>query len=652
MTEVPSQKDPGAPSATSAKPASGGTSTPAETKKRKSRAVAESRPQAPAPHSTGHSLPIQLPFLEKIKQRHVGRVAILYLVVGYLVLEVFGVFVHLLALPEWVGRGVVIVVALGFPVALLFAWAYEITPEGIKPSDQVEPKLSNSKQTGKRLDFAIMALMAVALTYFIVDKFWLSKRITQVAVASTAPVKGAPATFAPPPHSIAVLPFVNMSGDKEQEYFSEGLTEEVLNSLARLNELQVAARTSSFSFQGEHPDIATVAHKLNVGAVLEGSVRRAGHTVRITTQLVNGITGFHLWSQTYDRDLGDVLKLQTEIADAVASALKVTLLGDVAAKIELGGTRNPEAFDAYLRATKAYYERQDVKELHGAVALYTESIRLDPNYALAYADRSLALATFARNWAKGTAVRASRDKAQADANKAIVLAPELAEAHLALASVFEDSLEFTSASPEYERARALAPGNARVLGDYGQFAVAMGHTESGLLAAHRAVELDPLNPNVHTALGRSLLIARRYEESILAMKNAKVLAPNDGHVNALLGLAYYYSGNLQSARAACEESTDELNKGFCLAMVYEKLGRHADAESVFANLRGRWGEDFSVFYGMIYAVWGDNARALDCLETAMGHRDAYLVAVKTAPLGSLRKEPRFQAIEKALKFPD
>ncbi len=169
------------------------------------------------------------------------------------------------------------------------------------------------------------------------------------------PVQTAPggvASFSPPPHSIAVLPFVNMSGDQEQEYFSEGLTEELLNSLARVNELQVAARTSSFSFQGQHPDIVTVAHRLNVGAVLEGSVRRSAHTVRITAQLVNGVTGFHLWSQTYDRDLGDVLKLQTEIANDVAAALKVTLLGDVTAKVELGGTRNPAAFDAYLRAKK------------------------------------------------------------------------------------------------------------------------------------------------------------------------------------------------------------------------------------------------------------------------------------------------------------
>src|SRR4029077_10858933 len=177
--------------------------------------------------------------------------------------------------------------------------------------------------------------------YFAIERPWVSKPAVSAA-------------FAPPPHSIAVLPFVNLSGDKAQEYFSDGLTEESLNSLAQINDLQVAARTSAFSFKGTNTDIGTIARKLNVGAVLEGSVRRSANTLRITAQLINAVTGFHLWSKSYDRDLGDVLKLQSEIATSVASALKVTLLGDVAARVELGGTRNLAAFDAYLRGAKAY----------------------------------------------------------------------------------------------------------------------------------------------------------------------------------------------------------------------------------------------------------------------------------------------------------
>src|SRR6266481_1178262 len=239
----------------------------------------------------------------------------------------------------------------------------------------------------------VVGLLILVMGYFVVDKFVLPKRSVP---AAEAPVT-APA-FNPPAHSIAVLPFTNMSGDKGQDYFSDGLSEELLNSLARISELQVAARTSSFYFKGEHADLQTIAHKLNVASVLEGSVRRAGHKIRITAQLNNAITGFHLWSQTYDRDLSDVLALQMEIANAVASALKVALLGDVAAKIEAGGTRDPAAFDAYLRASKAYREYQNDKDVQAAIAGYTEAIRLDPEYALAYADRSLAFSTFATNF--------------------------------------------------------------------------------------------------------------------------------------------------------------------------------------------------------------------------------------------------------------
>ena len=329
---------------------------------------------------------------------------------------------------------------------------------------------------------------------------------TLAAPAAPSPAS-AVAAFAPPPHSIAVLPFVNLSGDKEQEYFSDGLTEELLNSLAEIDGLQVAARTSSFSFKGKHPDIATVARKLNVGAVLEGSVRRSANTIRITAQLINAVTGFHLWSKTYDRDLGDVLKLQTEIATAVASAMKVTLLGDVAAKVELGGTRNPAAFDAYLRGAKADNSMRDTKDLPVAIAAYTEAIRLDPRYALAFAARSIALSDVAGEAATREAVREGFDKALADAHQALALAPDLAEAHLALAYVSEQaSLDFAQASEAYERAVALAPGNAQVLRLSGEFAALMGHFDAGIAAARRAVVLDPLARESHARLGQVLYV--------------------------------------------------------------------------------------------------------------------------------------------------
>src|SRR5438309_2318936 len=348
------------------------------------------------PHA--HHPLLRFRVFEQLKQRNVFRVALLYLVVCWLILDPVHVVFHMLDVPIWADRLVIMLMAVGFPAVVIFAWVYEITPEGLKPTVEVPHGQSIRKLTGRRLDRAIIAVLGVALAYFIVDKFWISKHVAPSQPVTSAAQEAPPRTsalptpaapFGPPPHSIAVLPFINLSGDQEQEYFSDGLTEELLNSLAEINELQVAARTSAFSFKGKDNDIGTIARKLNVATVLEGSVRRGGQKIRITAQLNNAVTGFHVWSQTYDRNLSDVLVVQTEIANAVASALKVTLLGDVAAKVEVGGTRNPAAFDAYLRASKLYREFQNDKDLEAVIAGYTEAIRLDPQYALAYADRSL-----------------------------------------------------------------------------------------------------------------------------------------------------------------------------------------------------------------------------------------------------------------------
>ena len=498
-------------------------------------------------------------------------------------------------------------------------------------------------------------VVVVALGYIVANRLVLSKRGAEVGAVLRSAAQSAPATaFNPPPHSIAVLPFVNMSGDKEQEYFSDGLTEELLNSLAEINELQVAARTSSFYFKGKDVDLGTVAHKLNVGAVLEGSVRRSAHTIRITAQLINAVTGFHLWSKTYDRDLGDVLKLQTEIATAVARALKVTLLGDVAAKVELGGTRNPDAFDAYLRGAKAYSSRHEAKDIPAAIAAYTEAIRLDPHYALAFAARSIALAAVAGEAATKAAMREGFDKAQEDARQALALAPDLAQAHLASANVSElGTLDFTQANDAYKRALALAPGNAEVLRLNAKFAAYMGQFDAGVAAARRAVVLDPLARASHSVLGRTLYVAHRYQEAVAALAEVLSLDPEYKDTYAHRGFAYYGLGDLQSARASCETHPDYWGNQYCLAVTYHRLGRHADAEAELAKMKAVVGDTASYQYATIYAQWGDRDRALEWLETALRVRDPGLELLKTdALLDPLRKEPRFQAIERELKFPN
>ena len=511
---------------------------------------------------------------------------------------------------------------------------------------------------------ALIAALAVAALLTGVYAPWRARpgaSVSSVRVdapsQSGLPANVAPtgaAAFSPPPHSIAVLPFVNISGDKQQEYFSDGLTEELLNSLAHIDGLQVAARTSSFSFR-ERPDIATVAHKLNVGAVLEGSVRRSGHTIRVTTQLINAVTGFHLWSETYDRDSGDVLRLQTEIATAVASALKVTLLGDEAAKIEVGGTHNPAAFDAYLRASKIYWGGISPKVIEGSLAGYTEAIRLDPDYALAYAARSLAFTGDAGLWdTTASAIRADLDKAQADAAKAIALAPDLSEGYLARASTYAGLLEFRQASEDYERALALAPGSARVLRDSGSFAVSMGHGDSGLTAVQRAVVLDPLSFTSYESLSGALLALRRYPEALAAAKEAEALASTTpgAHLGAI-GSIYYLLGDFESARATCEQNRDDPSSQSCLALVYDKLGRHADAEAELKKYQAASGDAGTYGYAQIYAQWGNRPKALEMLDTAMRWRVPDLSDLKTDPLmDPLRNEPRFQAVARELKFPN
>jgi TolB-like protein len=501
----------------------------------------------------------------------------------------------------------------------------------------------------------VAALALAALAYLLISKAWISKPAAPAESSTTSPPGVAPSAFTPPPHSIAVLPFVNMSGDKDQEYFSDGLTEEILNSLARIGELQVSARTSSFSFKGKDADLATIAHKLNVGSVLEGSVRRSGQTIRVTAQLNNAITGFHLWSQTYDRDLSDVLKLQAEIANAVANALKVTLLGDVAARIEVGGTRNPLAFDAYLRGLRLARVAANEGESGSVLDEYAEAIRLDPNFAQAYAARSLALLESIYQWGSVTTHRQHAESARIDADRAIALAPDLGLAHAARARyLLAGALDYPQASEESERALALAPGDAIVLSEYSQQAAFMGRSSVAIDIARRGVAIDPLNLLSHRALGDALYYARRYQEAIVAYQDAIAVDPGPPESYAGSGLASYALGNNEMARSSCEMKPDWWESRVCLAVTFERLGQRGESDAHIKWLTEYYGGDQLAYqYAQIYAQRADRDKALQWLETALRLRDAGLRRLRTDPLmDPLRKEPRFQAVMQELRFPD
>jgi TolB-like protein/Tfp pilus assembly protein PilF len=457
--------------------------------------------------------------------------------------------------------------------------------------------------------------------------------------------------FTPPPHSLAVLPFVNMSGDPKQDYFSDGLSEELLNSLVTIRDLQVAARTSSFSFKGKDTDIADIARKLNVGAVLEGSVRKDGSHVRITAQLINTVTGFHLWSQTYDRDMKSVLALQTDIATAVTRALQATLLSNAAATIELGGTQNPQAFDAYLRGERLYGQLDRAAVL-AQIEAYGVATRLDPNYAKAYAGKARALQNYWGYLATTAETPEYGRRALAAAEKAVALAPDLGRAHSILADHLFWTYQFPQALSETERALALAPGDAVVLINAGIRLAHLGSEEKGLQQVQRAITLDPLNAHAHAALGRVYFSSRQFQLAIGAYERAIALDPKLGNVTAFIGQAQFHLDEFDAAIRSCSTPPLTVNNHVCLAIAYHRLGQPAKVAEEIATITRENGDAAAAQFAEIYTQIGDRAQALDWLEKAYRLHDPGLAMMRGfVGLDALRDEPRFQAVLKRMNFP-
>lgn len=514
----------------------------------------------------------------------------------------------------------------------------------------------------KEIVAALAIVVATAIAYVLVVKPWQRNERAHPQPSSTTPILApptgpTPAVFTPPPHSIAVLPFVNMSGDPKQEYFSDGITEELLNSLSRLNNLSVMARTSSFSFKGQNLDVSTIAHKLNVGTILEGSVRRGGNTMRITVQLINGVTGFHMWSQTYDRSSTDILKIQAEVATAVARQLQGRLMGDDTAKLELGSTNNPEAYEAYLHGAEVLSNWDSGEAgLVSALAAFDQAVALDPNYALVYAMRATVLQDRATFVATPSEIAGLAKQALEAAERAVLLSPDLGEAHLALAKIRAYlQLNFADAAPEFDRALELSPGSAHVQRGFAGFASKLGHDKPAVTAARRAVDLDPRNVEVHIGLGQVFARVRRYSEALLAFRAAEVLRPNSRFTNANISDVLLADGQTERARQLCESvatAMDEDDRHACLAVVYHRMIRQHDAEVELQKflmlLRGR----DPVGIAAIYAQLGNAEAALQWLSKAEQLRDPGLQSLKVYwGFDSIRSDARFKVILARMNFP-
>ena len=409
--------------------------------------------------------------VSELRRRNVLRMAVLYAVAAWLIVQVAEVLIDLANMPDEIGPIILGLLAVGFPIALIFSWFYEITPEGITLEKDVVPGESITHVTGRRLDFIVISLLCAAVILFAYDKWW---------------------TTGPPEQSIAVLPFTNMSGDPDQEYFSDGISEELLNLLAQAEPLKVIARTSSFSFKGQNVDIATVAEKLNVRHVLEGSVRRSGNQLRITAQLIDAADSTHVWSQVYDRELGDIFAVQDEISVAIMRALMEHLGLQVEAAPRVIAAASTEAHDAYLRGRYLVAQRTRTT-INGAVREFDEAISLDPDYALAHAE--LAIATLLQTqWSGDLPVNEAVARAAPHAEQAIDLDPNLAEAHAATGLVVDFQRNPQDALTHYEHAIRINPnyaivytwmGNALNEG-FGRYAEAFQRLE-------RALRLDPLS---------------------------------------------------------------------------------------------------------------------------------------------------------------
>ena len=529
------------------------------------------------------------------------------------------------------------------------AAATETTPE----SAAITPRataLRNAPWDRRALMVGGLALLAT-VGFLLAEKI----RTPPPAVATLAP-KSAPDTFAPAPHSLAVLPFVNLSGDTRDEYFSDGLSVELLDSLARIRDLQVVARTSSFAFKNKSLEVTDIARRLNVGAVLEGSIRKVGKHVRIAADLVNARTGFRLWSDSFDRDLTDILSLQTEIATAVTTALQATLFADTASLLELGGTKNSQAFDAYLRGERLVGSPLDEAGTRVQFAAYDEAIRLDPQFAKAYVAKALAEVIFATNGAAIADARASFERARGAARRAVALAPDLGEAHSALGFVLDAGFQdYAGAAAEHERALLLSPGNSRVLLMSARFLSEIGRSDTAVSNAQRAVVLDPINAGAYRVLGLVLLYTHRYADAIGAYDRALSINPQAVQVTANRGLALLALGQSTAARDSCATPPLDWLSHLCLAIVWRRLARETDAQQELAALRASAADetDLAYQYAQVYAQWGDSGAALKWLETAYAARDPGMLQLKVDfLLDPLRGEPRFGSLLARMKFPN
>ena len=533
----------------------------------------------------------------ELKRRNVFRVGFAYAVVGWLVVQVADLALENFGAPGWVMKTLLLFVLMGFVLSLFIAWAYELTPEGIKRAEDVDPNLSVTHATGRKLDRLVIIVLLLAVGMLLFERFWVKPASEPAAI--TDQTAQAPPAVTPAPAldsaskeeesalatndepSVAVLPFVNMSSDPEQEYFSDGISEEILNVLTRIPNLKVAARTSSFQFKGRNLDIADIGKQLQVNHLLEGSVRKAGNTLRITAQLVKTDTGFHLWSETFDRSPEDVFAIQDEIAAAIATELRALLTG------EISTTSTPIdmlAYELYLKGRGLVAHRREAELFEGIDALKA-AIEIEPNYAPAIATLAKAYAVLPWFSVRIPAGQA-REQARDWASKALEFDPENIEALAVLAIVYsETDLNFSDARKLLEKAIKLNPGNVAANNFLGDLYTRTGNLTKALNYESRAAELDPLGPVKLTDLANVYLLSGDYDMVIQLANRALSLDPAFSHAHQHLVTAYFILGDVEQMTLAVQAAElisvnlAEWVDGWRLALEFAR-GNHALAQTM------------------------------------------------------------------------
>src|SRR5881409_1274089 len=576
-------------------------------------------------------------FFGELKRRNVYKVAVAYAIVGWLLVQIATQVFPFLEIPNWVVRLVIALVAIGFPIALVIAWAFEITPQGIERTEVADTMPLAAGQ--KKHAWIYVAIVGAVLS---IGLFFLGRYGFRNGTSSSSEL---------PPKSIAVLPFDNLSEEKGNAYFAEGIQDEILTRLAKVADLKVISRTSTQHFKSAPDNLPQIAKQLGVMHILEGSVQKANDQVRVNVQLINALTDAHLWADTFDRKLTDIFAVETEIAKTIADTLQAKLTGSEKTLITKTPTVNPEAYELYLKG-RFFWNKRTGTDLLKSIDYFKQAVEKDQKYALAYAGLADAYVLLPPYGAASPSE--SFPQAVAAARKALELDDTLAEAHTSLGQVllFYD-LDFAGSTMEFERALSLDPNYATAHHWYGGGGplLALGQFDRAIKEGKRAVELDPLSLINNADLGWLYFNARRYNE---AEAQARKTLEMDSHFY----LAHYYLGEVLQLKGQLTEAIAEYKKAAeldddpfvlgLLAQAYAKLGQRDEALKMLGQLQElatrRYVTSYS--FGLVHIALGEKDKAIDWLERAYRDRAGPDIAlIKVDPfLDPLRGHPRFEAL--------